>query len=782
MITMEGLTKDVGPWQNRHRVLDRVDCIFHPREHYVILGAQGSGKSTLVRVISGVDKPSRGRIRRNGAVSLPIGGRLHLGGFSVRQTSLFLAELYGADPEAVLAFVAEFSGLRSDINQPIATLTIAERVKLNFAMGYAIPVDFYLFDNAVSWRGDGHFRRMCENAFASRRDEAGTILATRDSRAATNYGDKGVILHEGKLYFYDSLAEAVEVFEQLEFEAKVGSLSYAKALIERGEPTVARAYIREYLSVYSDDVSAYEMLARLALQGGDYKEVSTMCRIALEYAPDSAEFHYLLAIVAERECRWDDAITYANEVFCREPERRNAAMIIARAYEAQGRYGEAATAWREIAAANKNDQISLRRAIQCDLKAGNWHEAVRNLDLALSCTGADVGLLELRLRAAIDSERWDDADQVVVALAKVDRDRAVAIICAIISSQNFRAIASLLDALAAAGIRLSDSPSRNLSVIRSFLEREARLAVKDGRDDEAIAIFRRCSEINGTESYPRPVMAFAQAAALAGRKDVALDFLRQYLASADDGEGWELLADLAYKSGKYSEAREASVAALRGSPGRVETHYRLASIASREKRLTDAILHATDVLLRDPSHRLAAVLLARSSEALGYNEKAAAVWRDLAARDQNDLGLLRLAIRCDMKAANWPEAIASLELARAKSNNDPALLATYATALLQAGQSEAALRAALDLAEHEPNRAVALIWRFKAKLECQDIGRWIDDLYARGLTGQVTAKDYDYLVAFLERSAGQADKHSPETRSHARAAVAVSGAAAADDR
>ena len=83
MITLDRVSKAYRTGDGRPQVvLDAVDAAFADGYNFGILGTNGAGKSTLVRMLAGTEMPDRGRIRREGRVSFPLGygGTFHGGG------------------------------------------------------------------------------------------------------------------------------------------------------------------------------------------------------------------------------------------------------------------------------------------------------------------------------------------------------------------------------------------------------------------------------------------------------------------------------------------------------------------------------------------------------------------------------------------------------------------------------------------------------------------------------------------------------------------------------
>src|SRR5215475_6202663 len=98
MIVLKSVTKYFGHGRRRRYVLVDADAVFEAKNSYVIFSASKGGKSTVLSLLSGIQRPNRGSILRHGRVGLPIGlGGLFSARYSGREVAASLSSLYGAD-------------------------------------------------------------------------------------------------------------------------------------------------------------------------------------------------------------------------------------------------------------------------------------------------------------------------------------------------------------------------------------------------------------------------------------------------------------------------------------------------------------------------------------------------------------------------------------------------------------------------------------------------------------------------------------------------------------
>ena len=215
MIIIDHVTKYYTINFRRKMVLDGVSVAFNPRRSYGLLGQNGAGKSTFLRLVSGSEEPNSGRIWRNVRMSWPLG---FSGGFHPKMTGrenvIFLSRIYGANLKQTLDFVYDFAELGPDIDSPVGTYSSGMNARLAFAVSMAIEFDFYLVDETTSV-GDSRFQQRCAAAFAERRSRAGMIMVSHSVGTIKDYCDTGMILSNGKLTIYDDLNEAIEHYRKM---------------------------------------------------------------------------------------------------------------------------------------------------------------------------------------------------------------------------------------------------------------------------------------------------------------------------------------------------------------------------------------------------------------------------------------------------------------------------------------------------------------------------------------------------------------------------------------
>lgn len=191
-------------------VADDISAVFPPNRSVALLGRNGAGKSSLLKMIAGVSRPDSGRIERQGSVSWPVGfsGSFH-GDLSGAENARFVARIYGIDTDGLVDYVADFAELGRQINAPFRTYSAGMRARLAFAVSMGVPFDTYLVDE-VTAVGDARFREKSEAVLINRLRSSGAIVVSHSLQMLARLCTSGAVLVNGKLKWHDHVMDAIE--------------------------------------------------------------------------------------------------------------------------------------------------------------------------------------------------------------------------------------------------------------------------------------------------------------------------------------------------------------------------------------------------------------------------------------------------------------------------------------------------------------------------------------------------------------------------------------------
>lgn len=215
MIRFRNVSKHFKTEGHKKVILDRCNMEFLSGYSYAILGVNGAGKSTTMKMIAGSALPNSGRIIKDLRVSWPLG---FAGGFHPQMTGrdnlAFVARAYGEDVRRVSSFVEDFAELGDYINAPVRTYSSGMMARLAFGLSMAVEFDCYLVDE-ITAVGDARFQQRCKEAFEGRRKNSDIIMISHSMSTINTYCDKGVVLVDGQMLFYDKLSDAIETYYRL---------------------------------------------------------------------------------------------------------------------------------------------------------------------------------------------------------------------------------------------------------------------------------------------------------------------------------------------------------------------------------------------------------------------------------------------------------------------------------------------------------------------------------------------------------------------------------------
>ena len=197
-------------------VLTGVTLTIPPKVNVGLVGRNGVGKSTLLRLIGGVDQPNRGRIERRCRVSWPMGRASGLpGALTGRQNARFVCRVHGheADIPDRIAAIQDFAELGEAFDEPINTYSSGMRSRLQFALSLAFDFDVYIADESIG-AGDAVFRKKAKLAFKERADHASLIMVSHAEGALRQFCTAGIWLDGGKAHWFDDIEDALKAYSE----------------------------------------------------------------------------------------------------------------------------------------------------------------------------------------------------------------------------------------------------------------------------------------------------------------------------------------------------------------------------------------------------------------------------------------------------------------------------------------------------------------------------------------------------------------------------------------
>ena len=202
-----------------HYALHDISFDVNEGECVGIIGVNGSGKSTILKIITGVLSPTAGTVDVDGRIS----ALLELGaGFNGEYTGLENVYLNGTmigfskeEIDRRLDDILAFADIGDFINQPVKTYSSGMFVRLAFAVAINIDPEILIVDEALSV-GDVFFQSKCFHKFEEFKAEGRTILiVSHDLSSIAKYCDRVLLLDRGNLLDQGSPKAMVDMYKQL---------------------------------------------------------------------------------------------------------------------------------------------------------------------------------------------------------------------------------------------------------------------------------------------------------------------------------------------------------------------------------------------------------------------------------------------------------------------------------------------------------------------------------------------------------------------------------------
>ena len=199
---------------------DNISFEVRKGESLMILGRNGAGKSTVLKMITGVVFPTYGNIHVNGRVSALL--ELTAGfddEFTGRENIYLKGQLMGIPDSEIRELeesIIEFAEIGDYIDQPVRTYSSGMKARLGFSVSANIEPEILVIDEALSV-GDKKFRDKCQDKIDEivERDGVTVLYVTHSPESASEFCNRGLVLDNGKLVFDGPYQEASDAYDQI---------------------------------------------------------------------------------------------------------------------------------------------------------------------------------------------------------------------------------------------------------------------------------------------------------------------------------------------------------------------------------------------------------------------------------------------------------------------------------------------------------------------------------------------------------------------------------------
>lgn len=231
-----------------HYALRNVSFDVHRGETVGIIGTNGSGKSTMLKIITGVLNPTEGDVQIQGRIS----ALLELGaGFNMEYTGIENIYLNGTmmgfskeEIDKKLDDILDFADIGDFVYQPVKTYSSGMFVRLAFAVSINIEPDILIVDEALSV-GDVFFQVKCYHKFEEFKKMGKTILfVSHDLGSISKYCDRVILLNKGQKLSEGKPKQIVDEYKQILVKHDDMPLDVQNKNIEQVDNTVWKSKLK----------------------------------------------------------------------------------------------------------------------------------------------------------------------------------------------------------------------------------------------------------------------------------------------------------------------------------------------------------------------------------------------------------------------------------------------------------------------------------------------------------------------------------------------------------
>ena len=186
-------------------------------ESVALFGRNGAGKSTILKMITGVCFPTEGKITVQGRVSALL--ELTSGfdpEFTGKENIYLKGQLLGLKDKEIRELeqkIIDFAEIEEYIDQPVRTYSSGMKARLGFSINVNINPEILIVDEALSV-GDEEFKRKCVKKVNEivNRDNATLLFVTHATGVAKEFCKRGLVMEKGTVVFDGVIEDAINVY------------------------------------------------------------------------------------------------------------------------------------------------------------------------------------------------------------------------------------------------------------------------------------------------------------------------------------------------------------------------------------------------------------------------------------------------------------------------------------------------------------------------------------------------------------------------------------------
>lgn len=201
------------------RAVDNVSFKINKGEAVAIFGKNGAGKSTILKMITGVTFPTEGNVTVNGRVSALL--ELTSGfdqEFTGRENIYLKGQILGLKNKEIQELeqtIIDFAELEEYIDQPVRTYSSGMKARLGFSINVNIKPEILIVDEALSV-GDESFKKKCIKKIKEiiLQENVTLLFVTHSTSVAKEFCSRGIVMKQGKIIYDGEIKNAIDNYNK----------------------------------------------------------------------------------------------------------------------------------------------------------------------------------------------------------------------------------------------------------------------------------------------------------------------------------------------------------------------------------------------------------------------------------------------------------------------------------------------------------------------------------------------------------------------------------------
>ncbi|MEM7243191.1 MAG: ATP-binding cassette domain-containing protein [Pseudomonadota bacterium] len=214
MIEFQNVSKSFWTGERRKIILNDASFRVELGQSLGILAPNGTGKTTLINMMCGLEKPDEGKIVRSSKISFPLGGPQGImNNQSAVENSRYLAQIYGLDPDYVESYCRWLADIDEYFELPIATYSAGMKGRFSLSLLLALDFDIYLIDEGMPNSSDAEFNRKAGHVLREKLENATVVIVSHTEKIIRQFAERAAVLRDGRLTMFDNLDDAIQMYD-----------------------------------------------------------------------------------------------------------------------------------------------------------------------------------------------------------------------------------------------------------------------------------------------------------------------------------------------------------------------------------------------------------------------------------------------------------------------------------------------------------------------------------------------------------------------------------------